>query len=178
MKGETLTYYEAQRLTKNGKLIDVVASYRPITSASGKLLFIVGMYKDVTCQKETQRQLIESEQKYRFIKENTTDLIQVLDEAGNILYLSPSVQNMLEYPSVEALLGICLLDYIHNEDKEGFQNMLNELKDDQSSHHGEYRYLTSYNSYKWCDVKGTAVIDNGVLKYIFVSRDSSDQKAV
>jgi diguanylate cyclase (GGDEF)-like protein/PAS domain S-box-containing protein len=173
--GEIITYYEAQRLTKSGSLIDIVASYRPILSESGELEFIVAMYKDITEQKETQRRLIESEQKYRFIAENTTDLIQVLNESGTIFYISPSVKDILDFPS-EELLDLRLIDYIHDEDKRKFKLMLSKLKGNKTSFQVEFRYKTRSNEYKWCEVKGTCVPDNGVLKYILVSRDINDRK--
>ncbi|MBM6617770.1 PAS domain S-box protein [Bacillus suaedaesalsae] len=54
-RGEAREYYEAQRVTKKGHLIDIVASYRPYLSEAKELQFIVAMYKDVTRQKEIER---------------------------------------------------------------------------------------------------------------------------
>jgi diguanylate cyclase (GGDEF)-like protein/PAS domain S-box-containing protein len=174
-KGDILTYYEAQRLTKKGKLIDVVASYRPVLSEEGELQFIVAMYKDVTRQKETERLLIESEQNYRFIAENTTDMIQVLEKDGTILYMSPSSKDIVNFSS-EEFIGNCLLEYIHKEDQQKFNTMLCKLEGNATPYQVEFRYLVKNSDYKWCEVKGRCVTDNGVSKYILVSRDISERK--
>ncbi|KAA0547500.1 diguanylate cyclase [Bacillus sp. BGMRC 2118] len=174
-RGEARVYYEAQRVTKEGKLIDIVASYRPYLSKTKELQFIVAMYKDVTRQKQVERQLIESEQKYRFIAENTTDIIQVLEEDAQISYISPSSLEILQLHPDE-VNGKSLLDYIHGEDHETAKLMLRKLSENKTSDVFEIRYATKDFTYKWFEVKGTCENDYNGKRYILVSRDISDRK--
>jgi PAS domain S-box-containing protein len=54
-------------------------------------------------KKEAEESLLESEERYRLIAENTADAITVLDLDLNILYASPSVQKLRGYSVQETL---------------------------------------------------------------------------
>ncbi|PZD95344.1 hypothetical protein DNH61_12430 [Paenibacillus sambharensis] len=62
-----------------------------------KMTSIKGLITDITSQKETERSLADSENRYKLIAEHTNDLIEILDEHGVILYASPSHQRILGY---------------------------------------------------------------------------------
>ncbi|WP_456276178.1 diguanylate cyclase domain-containing protein [Bacillus sp. AK128] len=174
-KGEKILYYEAQRVTKNGKLIDIVSSYCPVLDEQGDLLLIVAMYKDVTKQVEAQRLLVENENKYRFIAENTSDLIQVLDKQGIITYISPSIQTILGYTASE-YRNNNIVKWIYEGDVPHFLEMLNQLKTTEEPFKTEVRYLHANGSIVWMEVKASYVFDNDEPKTMIVSRDISDRK--
>ncbi|MBM7660095.1 diguanylate cyclase (GGDEF)-like protein/PAS domain S-box-containing protein [Bacillus mesophilus] len=174
-KGERLHYFETQRVTKDGRLIEIVSSYCPVLDENNDLLLIVGMYKDVTKQVEAQRLLAENEKKYRFIAENTSDLIQVLDEYGVISYISPSVQSLLNFaPSnyINKYIAECLF----RDDVPQFIEHLHQLQTTEVPFKTEVRYLKENGDYVWMEVKASYVLDNQERKTMVVSRDISDRK--
>ncbi|WP_246943755.1 diguanylate cyclase domain-containing protein [Bacillus pinisoli] len=175
LNGERIAYYEAQRITKSGQLIDIVASYCPVLNKQGDLVLIVGMYKDVTKQVEAQRLLVENEKKYRFIAENTSDLIQVIDHNGVITYISPSVEALLNYTPLE-YQDQFIFECLHEEDIPTFRNMLHELHVTQEPLKIEVRYLHKDGSQVWMEVHASYVEDEQEAKTIIVSRDISERK--
>ncbi|HEX4851704.1 MAG TPA: PAS domain S-box protein, partial [Puia sp.] len=75
-----------------------------------------GIAQDITSQKESENALVNSEQKFRLLAENSEDIISVHAADGTIWYLSPSVSNVLGY-DVDDIIGKSILDYVHPDCK-------------------------------------------------------------
>jgi PAS domain S-box-containing protein len=65
--------------------------------------------------RKTLTALKEREAHFRSLIENASDLIAILDAKGRTIYLSPSIERILGYPS-DAVMGQSVFDYIHSED--------------------------------------------------------------
>ena len=79
-----------------------------------------GIAQDITAQKESENALVNSEQKFRLLAENSEDIISVHAADGTIWYLSPSLTYVLGY-EVEEVIGTGILDYVHPDDRKIFQ---------------------------------------------------------
>ncbi|MFC4322538.1 diguanylate cyclase domain-containing protein [Litchfieldia salsa] len=174
-KGERLNYYEIQRLTKTGELLDIVASYSPVLNHDGELLFTVAMYKDVTEQVAAQKKVRESEEKYRFIAENTSDLIMILDEAKMITYVSPSIVALLNVLP-EDCMNKSISDFLYEEDVPLFMALVDTVTKNKKTLQLEVRYKSGHNEFLWMDVKGSSVVEQDKTRTIIVSRDISERK--
>lgn len=73
--------------------------------------------------------LRESEERFRALIYNSTDLIRILDEDGYVLFDSPSSTRILGYPE-GYFIGKSPLDFIHPDDREKVKNDLREVYDD------------------------------------------------
>lgn len=70
--------------------------------------------------------LAESEQRFRSLVQNGSDLIAVVDVEGTVSYLSPSIKRLLGYRPHD-LIGRTLFEYLHPEDLERVQNVFGEI---------------------------------------------------
>jgi PAS domain S-box-containing protein len=77
----------------------------------GRVLII----RDITDRKQAERQLQESESRFRQIVENASDLIYRVDHHGRITYANPSVVRVLGYESEREILGKHYLDFVSPE---------------------------------------------------------------
>ena len=78
-----------------------------------------GIAQDITAQKESENALVNSEQKFRLLAENSEDIISVHAADGTTWYLSPSLTHVLGY-EVEEVIGTPILDYVHPDDRHKF----------------------------------------------------------
>jgi len=78
-----------------------------------------GIAQDITAQKESENALLNSEQKFRLLAENSEDIISVHAIDGTIWYLSPSVTSVLGY-EVDEVIGRSFAQYVHPDDRHKF----------------------------------------------------------
>lgn len=67
----------------------------------GQVKQLIGVVRDVTTQSESTEQLKTSEQRYRLLAENISDVIWSTDAAFRLNYVSPSVKPLLGYEPEE-----------------------------------------------------------------------------
>ena len=136
-----------------------------------------GIAQDVTSQKESENALVNSEQKFRLLAENSEDIISVHAADGTTWYLSPSLTHVLGY-EVEEVIGTPVLDYVHPEDRHKFskQDRGPELFS-QESLIIRYRVRKKDNNYLWLETIIKPVIDhNEVIKLVCTSRNITGQR--
>lgn len=93
---------------------------------SGQPLRMTGTVQDITEQKEAEQALRKSEQEFRTILNNTSDMITVLSGAGDIIFQSRSSSEILGYRP-EELVGRNYLEFIHPDDTAEIQEMIADL---------------------------------------------------
>ncbi|MFZ3047036.1 MAG: PAS domain S-box protein, partial [Desulfatirhabdiaceae bacterium] len=74
-----------------------------VKNDSGRPVAIEGIATDITERKRVEDALLESENKYRIIAENTADLISTLDMNLNFTYVSPAIMRLSGFTVEEAM---------------------------------------------------------------------------
>jgi len=105
---ETNTHFwstnEYQQPCKDGRIIDVEISTSFIYDECGKPKEVLGISRDITARKRTERELLASEAKFKLIAENTQDVIWKIDLATfQYNYISPAVYRLRGYTVDEAM---------------------------------------------------------------------------
>ncbi len=173
---KTIISFEEQ-LKMGDSYIDIEVSSSLITYQGEKAVLTV--IKEITKRKSMERALRESEEQYRFIAENSSDMIGRLSSDGSIVYISPSSKRILGYRNDE-LIGTNLYGKIHPEDR---QNLLeqygnpNELNGIITS---SYRMLHKNGSYIWAETTVRPVKDktgksSGMM---FATRDVTARRTI
>ena len=93
--------YESTGVRKNGEKYPLRLEARNIPY-KGKEVRVVE-FRDITDQKKSEAALRESEEKYRLIAENMSDVISVMDMNLRFTYVSPSIKRLTGYTVEEAM---------------------------------------------------------------------------
>jgi PAS domain S-box-containing protein len=97
--------YEAEAIRKDGTKIHLSVCASPILDDDGKYAGSIAGVQDVTDRIQAEEALRDSERHYRFLADNTTDVIWVTDMNLKPSYFSPSVTNLMGYTVEEAMDG-------------------------------------------------------------------------
>jgi len=137
-----------------------------------------GIAQDITSQQESENALLNSEQKFRLLAENSEDIISVHAIDGTIWYLSPSVKTVLGY-EVDDVIGRSFEQYVHPDDRLKFlkADQMPSSFSDQDSIIVRYRILCKDSSYIWLETIIKPIVDEEELvKLICTSRNITDRK--
>jgi len=96
-----------------------------------------------------------SEDQFRFIAENVTDLVSVLDTQGRFLYASSSYTKHFEPDAVGAGANWLLL--VHPEDREQAKSFLNAVAASTSSMRMQLRLVSAKGSWRFVECQGNPV---------------------
>ncbi len=80
-------------------------------------LSFITMQRDANELRRAANDLAESEERYRLLVDNVTDLVLLHDARGKLLYVSPSVEPLLGYSSRESAT-LDVLSLVHPDDGE------------------------------------------------------------
>jgi two-component system cell cycle sensor histidine kinase/response regulator CckA len=180
--GEPVTALEFAARTKDGNSIPVEASVSLRRDSSGKLLGFKGVVRDITRRKEAEEAFRVSEERYRLLAENSSDVITTLSMDGTITYVSPSIKTFSGY-SPEELVGKPFESFLEPESYDFVRNMLaRELakpsEERRPSGRFELKHYTKDAAIKDIEVSSNWVLDeNGEPVGIQVStRDITERK--
>lgn len=109
VQAELLNYH------KNGTPFWVELSIVPVADETGWFTHWVSVQRDMTERKRVEAELLQSQERYRLLAENSLDLIGLLDLGGAVLYASPSHGQVLGYSSSD-LVGHSIFGAIHPGD--------------------------------------------------------------
>ncbi len=148
----------------------------PVLGKAGEYFGRIWTFRDITEAKRAERTLRESEERFRRLIENATDLISVVDVTGRIEFQSPSVQRLLGYLPQE-VLGHRITEFIHPDDvgiaTEGVARALANTQPKTV----EYRIRHRDGRWRILQSIGRLMPDQGGRKLVVVnSRDVTDTR--
>jgi PAS domain S-box-containing protein len=86
---------------KNGNHVWVSLIVKMLRDENGNPREIIGMAEDITERKKSEKELKDSEEKFRIITENSADAIFITDSKGKYIYVNTKTVQMLGYSKEE-----------------------------------------------------------------------------
>ncbi|HEX8832497.1 MAG TPA: PAS domain S-box protein, partial [Longimicrobium sp.] len=139
---------------------------------------VITVVRDITDQKSAERALQHSEQHFRTLIENSSDVASILDARGVSIYHSPSIERVLGYPP-EEILGTSSFERIHPDDHQKCKEaLLGAFHNPGTTRTVEFRYLHKDGTWRSVEVTARALSrDTGEDGVIINLRDSTERKA-
>ena len=135
------------------------------------------IFTDVSERKKMMKALITSEEKYRLIAENMTDLVAIIGENGVMKYASPSHLPILGYSS-EEFEGTVAFDIVHPENLSEVHAKFKFLFETFESAVLEFRSKHKTKGWVWLETKASIFNDeeHGKKFMLIVSREIEERK--
>lgn len=134
-----------------------------------------GISQDVTARRQAEENLQFSEQRFKTLVQDGSDMIAILDAEANYIYASSTSKSILGIPS-ESLIGTNAFDYIHEEDKERIHDLLSGMTKNQRVTIPAFRFKNADGKWRWIETTITNMIDDPAIKGLVTnSRDVTEQ---
>jgi diguanylate cyclase (GGDEF)-like protein/PAS domain S-box-containing protein len=147
-----------QIVMPNGKRRWLAWVNRAVTDGDGRVTGIHSVGRDIEEQVRADQRLQESESRYRFLAENSTDLILLVGQDGRRTYASAASKMLLGY-APEEMLAISSREAIHPDDVERVLDPVANGSDDpvRRDRTVSYRMRRKDGSYVWVETTGRPV---------------------
>lgn len=175
--GKPIKSYSLINIRKNGERIHVEDSVAPLSDKNGKIIGFKGITRDITQRKIMEEILQKSEDYFREITENSSDVIIITESNGNIKYCSRSVERYLGYKP-EELTGKNAFNFIYADDLPRAANDYSKaIQTKDTAIPNEFRVVHKDGSVRLFEGLGKNLLDNpSVAGFIMNIRDVTERK--
>ncbi len=116
MEGKTVASFETQRVTKDGRVLDVWLTVTKVLDDAGKPIGIASTERDITERKKLDKLLKEIEERYRVLIQALPQVVYEVETDGKFIFVSDGVKQLGYTP--EELIGKRFKEIVHPDDFE------------------------------------------------------------
>lgn len=178
LAGELDAYSTEKRyVRKDGSIVRAKSTVSLVQGPSVETLYLVSGVEEVTGQGPSERAREESEARFRFLIQNSSDIIALLKPDGSVAYVSPAMERVLGRDPRDRI-GHSAFELMHPEDagraqslfREGVSNPGVPLSIEVRMRHGD-------GSWRHMEVTGTNLIAEPIVEGIVVNtRDITERR--
>ena len=123
---DTIRNRELTYKTKDGRLIPLSFNASVLTDEAGNITGVVAGAKDITERKKAEKELRESEEKFRRLFESNPEALVYVDKDFKIVDINPRFKELFGY-SIDEIRGKDINEYIVPENKKDEARKLDEM---------------------------------------------------
>lgn len=123
-----------------------------------------GILRIINDRKRAELKLLKSEKRYRALIDNTTDLVQIIDQDGKFIFINRAWKRTLKYTKKE-LEGLTVFDLLHEESKQHCYDMFSAIKSDKQTE-------TERILYSLVSKEGERIVVEGNFSVIYDDHDN------
>ncbi len=156
-RGERVDHFNTVRRRKDGSLLDVSLTISPVRDSTGRVIGASKVARDITAQRQTERALRESEQRFRVITDAAPVLVWMSGTDKLCYYFNKGWLDFVGR-TLEQESGNGWVQNVHPEDfDQCFQIYVSNF-DARRPFEVEYRMRHHTGQYRW-------ILDRGVPRY-------------
>jgi PAS domain S-box-containing protein len=175
----TASGLEVRLRRRDNTTLWIAMDIQSIRNADGEVVARQGTGVDITARKRSEEALRESEERFRLLAENSTDVITRVSTDSIMRYVSPASRELYGYDP-EEMVGRSVWEYIHPEDHATVRQTSSAVRLPSGHDHAvEYRARRADGSYVWVESKVRTLWDLATgepLGFHSTTRDISDRK--
>jgi PAS domain S-box-containing protein len=135
-----------------------------------------GISQNVTDRRQAEESLELNEKRFRALIQDGSDILAILDEEANYLYVSPASEKILGTPP-EHYIAKNASEFVHKDDWSRIFGQLTNLGLKESVEIKPFRFLNSKGEWRWIETKITNLTDDPAVQgYVANSRDITEKK--
>jgi diguanylate cyclase (GGDEF)-like protein/PAS domain S-box-containing protein len=168
--------YETSIYNKSGEIVFLSVTNVPAI-VNGEIVGVFGIARDISKEVTLTQKLQQSEEKYRLIAENCSDMIRTIDSNSIITYASPSHLRILGYTRDEYEGKHCL-EFVHPDDRALSRKIFKQMARTKQRSEWQIRLRRKNGDWAWLEIHGQVVCDSGgsIKQFVVVSSDITDKK--
>ena len=120
-RGERVEHFETERIRKDGTCLDISLTISPIKDSAGHVTGASKAARDITERKRVERELRESEERFRAIFAATPECVKLVSSDGTLLQMNSSGLGMVGADCAEMVLGKNVYGLIAPEHRDEFR---------------------------------------------------------
>ncbi len=175
-KGGRVEHFETERITKDGRRIDVSLTVSPIIDETDHIIGASAIARDISESKRLLATLRESEERYRGLVESQIELIVRVTPEGVFTFVNDAYCVMFG-KTREELVGNTFMPLVHEDDIEATMEAMKGLYRPPYRIYVEQRAMT-VDGWRWIAWEDYAIRDESdeLLEIQGVGRDITEKK--
>ncbi len=144
---------------------------------NGRCVKLFGSIQNIEKRKRAEEELQKSEQRFKSLIQDGTDLISILDAGGYYKYVSPTTQREKSLGmKQDEFNGLRCYDFIHEDDRKRIRNIIENLKPNSRKEIKPYRFKNARGEWRWLESTITNLTETPAVNgYVVNSRDVTDR---
>jgi PAS domain S-box-containing protein len=156
-RGERVDHFQTVRRRKDGSLLDISLTISPVRNSSGRVIGASKVARDITAQKQVERSLRESEQRFRVITDASPIMVWMSGTDKLCYYFNKGWLDFVGR-TLEQESGNGWTENVHPEDFDRCLQIYVSSFDARRPFEMEYRMRHHTKQYRW-------ILDRGVPRY-------------
>lgn len=145
--------------------------------ADGKCVRLFGAMQNIDKRKRAEEALQKSEQRFKILVQDGSDLISIIDSEGYYKYVSPTSQRVKSLGmDQDEFVGLSCFDFIHEDDRARVRKTIAELELNERKEIQPYRFKNPSGEWRWLETNIINLTDTPAVNgYVANSRDVTDR---
>jgi len=156
-----------------GKIKVLELTLTPLKVRGRNIVFGIG--RDVTESKKAEKELRESEEKYRLVVENAGEAIMVVQDMA-VKFVNTRTFEIMSY-SREEFVSRPFIEFVHPEDRQMIiERYMARLSDEKVPSKYMFRFLDKDGTVKWAEMRATAIQWEGKPAVLVLMTDITERQ--